>query len=136
MSFEDLKLNPAIIKAILDAGYTTPTPIQKQAIPELLSGHDIMASAQTGTGKTAAFMLPALHLLASSSQTQGRGPRVLVLTPTRELALQVSEAAKKIWKIPSSHQSNQHSRRDALSITEQTAVTTSGYPSGHPRTVN
>jgi superfamily II DNA/RNA helicase len=63
VSFEDLKLNPAIIKAILDAGYTTPTPIQKQAIPELLSGHDIMASAQTGTGKTAAFMLPALHLL-------------------------------------------------------------------------
>ncbi|MBP6365766.1 MAG: DEAD/DEAH box helicase [Nitrosomonas sp.] len=98
MSFEDLKLNPAIIKAILDAGYTTPTPIQKQAIPELLSGHDIMASAQTGTGKTAAFMLPALHLLASSSQTQGRGPRVLVLTPTRELALQVSEAAKKYGK--------------------------------------
>ncbi|MEQ1778292.1 MAG: DEAD/DEAH box helicase, partial [Nitrosomonas sp.] len=98
MSFEDLKLNPAIIKAILDAGYTTPTPIQKQAIPELLSGHDIMASAQTGTGKTAAFMLPALHLLASPSKTQGRGPRVLVLTPTRELALQVSEAAKKYGK--------------------------------------
>jgi len=98
VSFEDLKLNPAIIKAILDAGYTTPTPIQKQAIPELLSGHDIMASAQTGTGKTAAFMLPALHLLASPSKTQGRGPRVLVLTPTRELALQVSEAAKKYGK--------------------------------------
>ena len=98
MSFEDLKLNPAIIKAILDAGYTTPTPIQKQAIPELLSGHDIMASAQTGTGKTAAFMLPALHLLASPSKTQGRGPRVLVLTPTRELALQVSKKTKKYGK--------------------------------------
>lgn len=98
MSFEDLNLNLSIIKAIHDSGYTTPTPIQKQAIPELLSGHDIMASAQTGTGKTAAFMLPALHLLATPSKVQGRGPRVLVLTPTRELALQVSEAAKKYGK--------------------------------------
>ncbi|MDP3282002.1 MAG: DEAD/DEAH box helicase, partial [Nitrosomonas sp.] len=98
MSFEDLNLNPSIIKAIQDAGYTTPTPIQKQAIPELLSGHDIMASAQTGTGKTAAFMLPALHLLATPAKTPGRGPRVLVLTPTRELALQVSEAALKYGK--------------------------------------
>ncbi len=98
MSFEDLNLNPSIIKAIQDAGYTTPTPIQKQAIPELLAGHDIMASAQTGTGKTAAFMLPALHLLATPAKTPGRGPRVLVLTPTRELALQVSEAALKYGK--------------------------------------
>lgn len=98
MSFEDLKLHPSIVKAIHDAGYTTPTPIQKQAIPELLSGHDIMASAQTGTGKTAAFMLPALHLLATPAKVQSRGPRVLVLTPTRELALQVSEAAKKYGK--------------------------------------
>ena len=98
MSFEDLNLHPSIIKAIHDAGYTTPTPIQKQAIPELLSGHDIMASAQTGTGKTAAFMLPALHLLATPSKVTSRGPRVLVLTPTRELALQVSEAANKYGK--------------------------------------
>lgn len=98
MSFEDLNLNPSIVKAIHDAGYVTPTPIQKQAIPELLSGHDIMASAQTGTGKTAAFMLPALHLLATPAKTSGRGPRVLVLTPTRELALQVSDAAKKYGK--------------------------------------
>ena len=100
MSFEDLKLHPSIIKAISDAGYTVPTPIQQQAIPELLSGHDVMASAQTGTGKTAAFMLPALHLLATPtpSQIRSRGPRILVLTPTRELALQVSEAAKKYGK--------------------------------------
>ena len=98
MSFEDLNLNPSIVKAIHDAGYVTPTPIQKLAIPELLSGHDIMASAQTGTGKTAAFMLPALHLLAAPAKTSGRGPRVLVLTPTRELALQVSDAAKKYGK--------------------------------------
>jgi superfamily II DNA/RNA helicase len=93
MSFEKLNLHPLILKAIIDSGYTSPTPIQEQAIPELLAGHDIMASAQTGTGKTAAFMLPALHRLASPSKVSGRGPRVLVLTPTRELALQVSEAA-------------------------------------------
>jgi len=98
MSFEKLNLHPLILKAITDSGYTSPTPIQEQAIPELLAGHDIMASAQTGTGKTAAFMLPALHRLASPSKVQGRGPRVLVLTPTRELALQVSEAAGKYGK--------------------------------------
>ena len=98
MSFENLNLNPHILKAIIDSGYTTPTPIQKQAIPELLAGHDVMASAQTGTGKTAAFMLPALHRLATPSKINCRGPRILVLTPTRELALQVSDAAKKYGK--------------------------------------
>jgi len=98
MSFEKLNLHPLILKAVIDSGYTSPTPIQEQAIPELLAGHDIMASAQTGTGKTAAFMLPALHRLASPSKVSGRGPRVLVLTPTRELALQVSEAASKYGK--------------------------------------
>ena len=98
MSFETLKLHPLILKAIVDSGYSTPTPIQKQAIPELLAGHDIMASAQTGTGKTAAFMLPALHRLASASKVHDRGPRILVLTPTRELALQVSDTANKYGK--------------------------------------
>ncbi|MBS0485696.1 MAG: DEAD/DEAH box helicase, partial [Proteobacteria bacterium] len=98
MSFEDLNLHPSIIKAITEAGYTAPTPIQQQAIPELIAGHDVMASAQTGTGKTAAFMLPALHVLATPSQIRSRGPRILVLTPTRELALQVSDAAKKYGK--------------------------------------
>ncbi|SEF60533.1 DEAD/DEAH box helicase [Nitrosomonas ureae] len=98
MSFEALNLHPSILKAIQEAGYTTPTPIQQQAVPELIAGHDVMASAQTGTGKTAAFMLPALHTLATPAQIRGRGPRVLVLTPTRELALQVSEAAKKYGK--------------------------------------
>lgn len=98
MSFENLNLHPHILKAIVDSGYTTPTPIQEQAIPELLAGHDIMASAQTGTGKTAAFMLPALHRLATPSKTHSRGPRILVLTPTRELALQVSDAATKYGK--------------------------------------
>ena len=98
MSFEKLNLHPLILKAIIDSGYTSPTPIQEQAIPELLDGHDVMASAQTGTGKTAAFMLPALHRLATPAKVQSRGPRVLVLTPTRELALQVSEAAAKYGK--------------------------------------
>ncbi|SEI64706.1 DEAD/DEAH box helicase [Nitrosomonas eutropha] len=98
MSFENLNLHPAIVKAVLAAGYTSPTPIQQQAIPELIAGHDVMASAQTGTGKTAAFMLPALHRLATPAKIQGRGPRILVLTPTRELALQVSEAASKYGK--------------------------------------
>jgi superfamily II DNA/RNA helicase len=98
VSFENLNLHPLILKAIIDSGYTSPTPIQEQAIPELLAGHDIMASAQTGTGKTAAFMLPALHRLAMPSRVHSRGPRVLVLTPTRELALQVSEAAAKYGK--------------------------------------
>lgn len=98
VSFEKLNLHPLILKAIVDSGYTSPTPIQEQAIPELLDGHDVMASAQTGTGKTAAFMLPALHGLATPAKVQSRGPRVLVLTPTRELALQVSEAAAKYGK--------------------------------------
>ena len=98
MSFENLNLHPDILRAIVDSGYTTLTPIQKQAIPELLAGHDVMASAQTGTGKTAAFMLPSLHRLATPSKINCRGPRILVLTPTRELALQVSEAANKYGK--------------------------------------
>tara|TARA_B100000686_G_scaffold7485_1_gene7390 strand:+ start:19217 stop:20866 length:1650 start_codon:yes stop_codon:yes gene_type:complete len=98
LPFENLNLHPYIIKAIKELGYTTPTPIQKKAIPELLAGHDIMASAQTGTGKTAAFILPALHHLATPSKINSRGPRILVLTPTRELALQVSEAANKYGK--------------------------------------
>ncbi len=98
MSFENLNLHPAIVKAVLAAGYTSPTPIQQQAIPELIAGHDVMASAQTGTGKTAAFMLPALHRLAAPAKNHGRGPRILVLTPTRELALQVSDAASKYGK--------------------------------------
>jgi superfamily II DNA/RNA helicase len=98
VSFENLNLHPLILKAVHEAGYSTPTPIQEQAIPELISGTDIIASAQTGTGKTAAFMLPALHHLTAPSKTNGRGPRILVLTPTRELADQVSSAAKKYGK--------------------------------------
>lgn len=95
MSFESLGLNPAILKTVSDLGYTTATPIQMAAVPLILQGHDLLASAQTGTGKTAAFILPALEKLSTPSEIQARGPRVLVLTPTRELALQVTAAAEK-----------------------------------------
>ncbi|HSF70752.1 MAG TPA: DEAD/DEAH box helicase, partial [Methylotenera sp.] len=85
-TFESLDLHPTILRAVLEAGYTNPTAVQAQAIPDALKGRDIMASAQTGTGKTAAFTLPALNLLATPHASNSRGPRILVLTPTRELA--------------------------------------------------
>jgi len=77
LSFESLNLHPTILRAVLEAGYDTPTAIQAQAIPEALNGRDIMASAQTGTGKTAAFTLPALNLLATPHESKSRGPRIL-----------------------------------------------------------
>lgn len=98
ISFESLNLNPAILRAIEESGYTNATPIQAQAIPEVMAGHDLMASAQTGTGKTAAFTLPALNMLAFPHPVKSRGPRVLVLVPTRELATQVNEAVRKYGK--------------------------------------
>src|SRR5690554_3201155 len=98
LSFENLNLHPAILRAIAASGYSTPTPIQAQAIPAALAGHDLLASAQTGTGKTAAFMLPALQRLTVASTAHGRGPRVLVLTPTRELAQQIDDAAHRYGK--------------------------------------
>lgn len=93
MSFASLNLIPPLLQALTDAGYEKPTPIQMSAIPIVLAGHDVMASAQTGTGKTAAFLLPSLQRLQEPARVQGRGPRVLVLTPTRELAAQVKDAA-------------------------------------------
>nr|WP_184039977.1 DEAD/DEAH box helicase [Chitinivorax tropicus] len=98
MTFADLGLHPAILKALNDAGYTAPTPIQAEAVPEIIAGHDLMASAQTGTGKTAGFMLPALQKLTEEPKAAGRGPRILVLTPTRELAQQVANAAATYGK--------------------------------------
>ena len=98
VTFESLNLHPSILRAIEESGYTTATPIQAQAIPEVMAGHDLMASAQTGTGKTAAFSLPALNLLATPHESKSRGPRILVLVPTRELAAQVNEAARKYGK--------------------------------------
>ncbi|CAE6698843.1 DEAD/DEAH box helicase [Candidatus Nitrotoga fabula] len=97
-TFSSLKLHPLILAAVEDSGYTVPSPIQAEAIPEVMAGHDLLASAQTGTGKTAAFILPALHRIAEPPSVRSKGPRVLVLTPTRELAQQVSEAATKYGK--------------------------------------
>jgi superfamily II DNA/RNA helicase len=118
MTFEALGLHTSIIKALNDAGYTKPTPVQEQAVPAAIDGRDLLVSSQTGSGKTAAFMLPSLHKFASVPQeavagktpnqerqaARGRGerprfqpaqPKMLVLTPTRELALQVTTATDK-----------------------------------------
>lgn len=97
-SFKELNLHQSILKAIEEAGYTTPTAIQEQAIPEIIKGSDLRASAQTGTGKTAAFILPSLNRLTVPSTLPGRGPRVLILVPTRELAMQVATEAAKYSK--------------------------------------
>jgi superfamily II DNA/RNA helicase len=98
MSFEALGLNPAILSSILEAGFTAPTPVQEQSIPLAIAGHDLMVSAQTGSGKTAAFMLPALNRQVEGSPLRATGVRVLVLTPTRELAQQVSDATRVYGK--------------------------------------
>ncbi len=94
LRFDQLQLDPRIVTAVTEAGYVTATPVQAQSIPALLSGADLLVSSRTGSGKTAAFMLPALHRMATQPAT-GRGPRMLVLSPTRELANQITEAAKK-----------------------------------------
>ena len=98
MNFDELNLAPAILKAVREQGYETPTAIQAQAIPVVLEGHDLLGGAQTGTGKTAAFVLPMLHKLSMSRSAQnkfgGTGIRALVLTPTRELAAQVEESVR------------------------------------------
>jgi len=120
MTFEEIGLHPAILKALADAGYTEPTPVQAQSIPAAIEGRDLLVSSQTGSGKTAAFMLPSIHKLATAAQetpqpaaktpnqerqsARARGerpryapaqPKMLVLTPTRELALQVTTATEK-----------------------------------------
>jgi len=91
MSFADLGLKPELLRAVDEKGYSVPTPIQAKAIPAVIAGGDVLAGAQTGTGKTAAFVLPILQKLG---QAGGRAPRALVLTPTRELAAQVAESAR------------------------------------------
>ncbi len=91
MSFSSLGLSEQLVRATADQGYETPSPIQAKAIPAVLSGRDVMAAAQTGTGKTAGFTLPLLQRLAENPRT-GKGPRVLILAPTRELAAQVHDS--------------------------------------------
>ena len=101
-SFDELGLRPEILRAVAESGYTTPTPIQAQAIPEILAGRDIMGGAQTGTGKTAGFGLPILHKLApqanASPSPARHSVRALILAPTRELAIQVEEAIREYGK--------------------------------------
>jgi superfamily II DNA/RNA helicase len=98
MSFKNLKLASPILKALDRCGYTVPTPIQARSIPKILAGQDVIASARTGTGKTAAFMLPILQRLSSRSPGQDGAPRALVLTPTRELAEQITQSARVYGK--------------------------------------
>lgn len=99
-TFAELGLGPALLDAIIDSGYTTPTPIQRAAIPVVLSGCDLLAAAQTGTGKTAGFTLPLLQLLSVSGKGRVKpgNPRCLVLTPTRELAAQIADSVKTYGK--------------------------------------
>jgi len=99
MTFHTLGLSTELLRAVADEGYTTPTPIQQQSIPPILQGRDILASARTGTGKTAGFTLPLLQRLSSSvSGKKPRTPRALILTPTRELAAQVSDSVRTYGK--------------------------------------
>src|ERR1043165_5287209 len=91
MSFRALGLDANILKAVQEAGYTEPTPIQSAAIPQILAGHDLIGIAQTGTGKTAAFTLPMLTKLSAVVGDGYRGTRALVLAPTRELVVQIDE---------------------------------------------
>ena len=102
MKFEELNLAPAILKAVREQGYEEPTPVQEKSIPIILEGHDLLAGAQTGTGKTAAFTLPLLHKLTMSRSATNKfgvfGTRALVLTPTRELAAQIEESVQNYGK--------------------------------------
>ena len=99
MSFDTLGLSAELVRAVSDQGYSEPTPIQRQAIPVVLEGRDLMAGAQTGTGKTAGFTLPLLQRLSAAARPEGRRPvRALILTPTRELAAQVGESVDTYGK--------------------------------------
>ncbi len=98
MKFESLGLSTPILKAVTEKGYETPTPIQDKAIPAVLDGKDVMAAAQTGTGKTAGFVLPILELLAKGQRARANQARVLILTPTRELAAQIEESVRTYGK--------------------------------------
>jgi ATP-dependent RNA helicase RhlE len=99
MSFDSLGLAPALLRAVQEQGYTQPTPIQARVIPVVLEGRDVMAGAQTGTGKTAGFALPLLQRLSAAAAPNGpRRIRALILTPTRELAAQVGESVRDYGK--------------------------------------
>lgn len=95
MSFSDFELDERLLSSLADAGLSVPTPIQSEAMPEIIKGSDIRASAQTGTGKTVAFLLPSLHRILTTPPRPGHGARILILVPTRELAMQVADQAQK-----------------------------------------
>lgn len=97
-SFEAFGLEKRLEKAIEECDFEEPTPIQSASIPEILKGQDVLASAQTGTGKTASFVLPAMHLLLKNPRKKGRGMRVLIITPTRELAAQINLSIRDLGK--------------------------------------
>jgi ATP-dependent RNA helicase RhlE len=98
MTFKDLGLSDSLLKAIEEKGYTKPSPIQEKAIPRVLEGRDMLASAQTGTGKTAGFVLPILQILENGVDYRKRPIRTLILTPTRELAAQIHQNVKEYGK--------------------------------------
>ncbi len=98
MSFDTLGLKPELLRALSERGYTTPTPVQARAIPEILAGHDLLAGAQTGTGKTASFTLPILQRLSDAQTARKKFPRALILVPTRELAAQVGDNVRTYGK--------------------------------------
>ena len=98
MTFDSLGLDPFILKAIKEKGYSHPSPIQGKAIPQILKNNDVLASAQTGTGKTAGFTLPMLHLLANKPNERRRSIKALILTAKRELAAQIHENVKEYSK--------------------------------------
>ncbi|GAB2588931.1 DEAD/DEAH box helicase [Spirosoma areae] len=135
MQFSDLSLIDPILKAVAEEGYTTPTPIQEQAIPILLSRRDLLGCAQTGTGKTAAFAIPILQLLADERSKNPSGPRrikTLVLTPTRELAIQIAESFGAYGRhLPLRHTVifggvSQHSQVNALKAGVDVLIATPG----------
>ena len=97
MTFADLGLSPELLRAVEDSGYADPTPIQRGAIPTVLMGRDLIGIAQTGTGKTAGFVLPMIDILAQG-RSRARMPRSMILEPTRELAAQVAENFEKYGK--------------------------------------
>jgi len=100
MTFEDLQLNKNILRAIDELGYKEPTPIQQKAIPFILAEKDLIGCAQTGTGKTAAFAMPIIHYLHKLGNTKkAKKAKVLIVTPTRELAVQIGDNFEKIYNI-------------------------------------
>ena len=130
MSFTELGLKPELSRAVAEKGYTIPTPIQREAIPAVLAGRDVLAGAQTGTGKTAAFVLPILQNLGRARQAAR--PRALVLTPTRELAAQVADSARDYGRfVEPAHR--RHLRRRQRAPADRGAAPRLRHPRRHAR---